>query len=59
MFKVYIRQWRRSSVFIDNFGHISHPLLVFANFEEVNADWMNISGMVPQKPINHTQGRSH
>ena len=30
-------QWRRSGFFIVNFEHISHLVLVFCNFEHVNA----------------------
>ena len=30
------RQWRRSGVFIVNFEHVSHLVLVF---EQVNVDW--------------------
>ena len=33
------RQWRRSGVFIDNFEHILHIVLVFVNFEHVNTGW--------------------
>ena len=33
--------WRRSGVFMVNFKHISHLVLVFLmfNFEHVNAGW--------------------
>ena len=35
------RQWRRSGVFIVNFEHISHLVLMgfFVNFEQENAGW--------------------
>ena len=49
MFKLTIktperRQWRRSGVFIVNFEHIAHLVLVFLllNFEHVNAGWITI-----------------
>ena len=35
------RQWRRSGVFIVNFEHISHLVLVFLyNFEHLIAGWV-------------------
>ena len=46
MFKVNNkRHWRRSGIFIVNFEHISHLVLVFehishlVNFKQVNAGW--------------------
>ena len=33
------RQWHPSGVFIANFEHISHLVLVIVNFEHVNGDW--------------------
>ena len=37
------RQWHRSGVFIVNFKHISHLLLVFSivDFEQVNVNWVD------------------
>ena len=36
-------QWYRSGVFIVNFEHISHLVLVsIVNFEHVNADWVGL-----------------
>ena len=34
------RYWRRSGVFIVNFEHISHLVLVFLLFEQVNSHWV-------------------
>ena len=37
------RQWRLSGVFIVNFKHILHLVLVFiVNFEQVNTGWDNV-----------------
>ena len=33
------RHWHRSGIFIVNFEHISHLVLVFLNFEHVFAGW--------------------
>ena len=36
------RHWRRPGVFIVNFEHISHLVLVsIVNFEQLNADWVH------------------
>ena len=40
------RQWRCSGVFIVNFEHISHLVLVFLNFEQVNAGYVNLSKLI-------------
>ena len=44
------RQWRLSGIFIVNFEHISHFVLIFiANFEQVNAGWRSMKWFTPAK----------
>ena len=47
-------QWRRSSVFIANFVHISHLVLVFSivNFKYVNTGWFLIF-LMQSVPISY------
>ena len=45
------RQWSRSGIFIVNFEHILHLalLFLFADFEQINADWER---SIPKAQLN-------
>ena len=47
------RHWRHSGVFIVNFEHVSHLVLVVSivNFEQVNASWTSFPEMFTQKSV--------